>query len=151
MFRLTESKQIKLKKKCTYFFRAIIFQKLSCFSSKIIANLKNLLKNYERILIIPEEKETNLKKLIKTSYQKSFIFPVKCRVFWFFLIIQRRQKCLTLKVFKDPNSFTNCCALWYRKKWLKSPMAFYINKDLVSWFVPGNMIVDLKILGFCLT
>ena len=107
----SESKQIKLKKIVPILLGQLIFKKLSCFSSKIIANFKKLLKNYERILIIPEEKETNLKKLIKRSYQKSFIFPVKCRVFWVFLIIQRRQKCLTLKVFKDPNSFTNCCAL----------------------------------------
>ena len=84
MFRLTESKQIKHKKNCTFFIRAINFQKLSCFSSKIIANLEKLLKNYERFLIIPEEKQTNLKKLIKSLVKKSFIFPVKCRVFWFF-------------------------------------------------------------------
>ena len=82
MFRLTESKQIKLKKIVLYLFRAINFQKLSCFSSKIIANLEKLLKNYERFLIIPEEKQTNLKKLIKSLVKKSFIFPVKCRVFF---------------------------------------------------------------------
>ena len=77
----------------------------------MIANFKDLLKNDERILTTPEEKQTNLKKLIKSLIKNSFTFPVKCRVFCFFPIIQRRQKCPTLKVFEDPNSFTNCCAL----------------------------------------
>ena len=58
----SESKQIKLKKIVLNLLGQLIFKKLSCFSSKMIANFKNLLKNYERILIIPEENETNLKK-----------------------------------------------------------------------------------------
>ena len=125
---------------------------LGIFSvSMIRASFKDLLKNYERILIIPDEKQTNLKKIDKKSYQKTITFPVKCRVFCFFSIIQRRQKCLTLKVFEDPNSFTNCCALWYRKKLLTHPMTIYTIQELVSSFVPTIVINDLKILGFCLT
>ena len=64
MFRINETKQIKLKKIVLNLLGQLIFKKLSCFSSKIIANFKDLLKNYERILITPEEKQTNLKKLI---------------------------------------------------------------------------------------
>ena len=74
MFRLTESKQIKHKKNCTFFIRAINFQKLSCFSFKVIASFKGLLKNYKRILIIPEEKQRNLKKLIKSLIKKVLFF-----------------------------------------------------------------------------
>ena len=99
MFRLTESKQIKHKKNCTFFIRAINFQKLSCFSSKIIANLEKLLKNYERFLVIPEEKQTNLKKMIKSLVKKSFIFPVKCRVFWVFFDHSKAAKMSDFKSF----------------------------------------------------
>ena len=90
-------------------------------------------------------------KIDKNLYQKMFYFSCKVSSFLSFSIIQRRQKCQTLKVFKDQNSFTNYSALRYRKKLLTLPMTIYIIQELVSLFVPKIMINDLKILGFCLT
>ena len=57
----SESKQIKLKKNVLNLLGQLIFKKLSCFSSKIIANFKDLLKNRERILILLKKNKQILK------------------------------------------------------------------------------------------